>query len=288
MYSRILDITPRLMWNEFNGYCGETSFICAGLYYGQYYSQYDMRTHAYYKGHKAQTDCQLLLGVNDIEAARRSDLNYTPHKFYDHKDCLAWIKHMIYLGHPVAVGLYMNNSIFQDGSTDGEYDHIVLVTGFESKHKLDDGLFHEEDIIIFSDHGLYTPNEPNNPPFLFARKCSDFVRDRKDSSKKNAPAYSLPKDAQHVGVFKGRYSSLPLQLRPAKNSEIPDIHKNGKRPTARPLNISAFVDNLDPFSRYRITDNHGHEAIITGVSSWSRLSSIKTSEKLIYKLEILE
>ena len=29
-------IPPRLQWNENNGYCGEMSFISAGLYYGQY------------------------------------------------------------------------------------------------------------------------------------------------------------------------------------------------------------------------------------------------------------
>ncbi len=33
-----LDIPPRFQWNANNGYCGEVSFISAGLYYGQYCS----------------------------------------------------------------------------------------------------------------------------------------------------------------------------------------------------------------------------------------------------------
>ena len=39
-----VDISPRLQWNENNGYCGEVSLISAGLYYGQYLSQYDARS----------------------------------------------------------------------------------------------------------------------------------------------------------------------------------------------------------------------------------------------------
>ncbi len=31
------------MWGVNFGYCGETSFITSGMYYGQYLSQYDVR-----------------------------------------------------------------------------------------------------------------------------------------------------------------------------------------------------------------------------------------------------
>ena len=37
------DIPPRLQWNSNDVYCGEVSMISAGLYYGQYLSQYDVR-----------------------------------------------------------------------------------------------------------------------------------------------------------------------------------------------------------------------------------------------------
>ena len=37
---KIINAIPaRVQWNENNGYCGATSIISAGLYYGQYVSQ---------------------------------------------------------------------------------------------------------------------------------------------------------------------------------------------------------------------------------------------------------
>ena len=38
------NIAPRLQWNENSGYCGETSFISAGLHFGQYCSQFTARS----------------------------------------------------------------------------------------------------------------------------------------------------------------------------------------------------------------------------------------------------
>lgn len=46
------DIPPRLQWAANNGYCGEVSFANAGLYYGQYLSQFDIRDIASQKKHK--------------------------------------------------------------------------------------------------------------------------------------------------------------------------------------------------------------------------------------------
>ena len=42
-FSWQLPVQNRLQWETNNGYCGETSAIVAGLMYGQYFSQYDMR-----------------------------------------------------------------------------------------------------------------------------------------------------------------------------------------------------------------------------------------------------
>ena len=42
--SLIINAIPyRSQWNENNGYCGETSILSAGLYFGEYVSQYDAR-----------------------------------------------------------------------------------------------------------------------------------------------------------------------------------------------------------------------------------------------------
>ena len=45
-YSYDLGVAPRLQWNSNYGYCGETSFISAGMYFGQYTSQWTARSAA--------------------------------------------------------------------------------------------------------------------------------------------------------------------------------------------------------------------------------------------------
>ena len=46
MDQKYLPIPPRRQWEGNGGYCGETVMISAGLYYGQYVSQYDARAFA--------------------------------------------------------------------------------------------------------------------------------------------------------------------------------------------------------------------------------------------------
>lgn len=68
----ILNIPPRRMWGwgaGMNGYCGETSFQSSGIYYGNWWSQEQVR---YADGNK-----ELLIGVNDEKAAKNLHLSYT-------------------------------------------------------------------------------------------------------------------------------------------------------------------------------------------------------------------
>src|SRR5580692_10667511 len=67
------NIPPRYQWDANNGYCGEVSLISAGLYYGQYVSQYDIRALAI--KNVPQNDGQLLIGLNDQYAASQLHLN---------------------------------------------------------------------------------------------------------------------------------------------------------------------------------------------------------------------
>lgn len=56
-YSVQLDMPSRLQWEEYNGYCGETSVQMAALYYGAWISQYAARA----AGGGTQRGGQLLL-----------------------------------------------------------------------------------------------------------------------------------------------------------------------------------------------------------------------------------
>src|SRR5579859_5092677 len=63
------ELPPRLQWNENYGYCGEVSLIVAGLYYGQYCSQFTARALASPHLPQSAKGSQLLLGINDKAAA---------------------------------------------------------------------------------------------------------------------------------------------------------------------------------------------------------------------------
>jgi hypothetical protein len=71
-YSQGNDIPPRLQWEGNQGYCGEVSFISAGLNYGQYVSQYDARAVASPGAPQNLPKSQLL---NDQKAAAAMHLN---------------------------------------------------------------------------------------------------------------------------------------------------------------------------------------------------------------------
>ena len=77
-YSSDLGIAPRLQWNANYGYCGEVSFISAGMYYGQYTSQWTARSLASPGTPQTEEESQLLIGVNDVEAAERMRLQAVP------------------------------------------------------------------------------------------------------------------------------------------------------------------------------------------------------------------
>ena len=64
-----LALPPRLQWEATDGYCGELSFAIAGLYFGQYLSQYDARALATPGVAQASAASQLLLDDNEAAAA---------------------------------------------------------------------------------------------------------------------------------------------------------------------------------------------------------------------------
>ena len=141
------DIPPRYQWNHNYGYCGEVSMISAGLYYGQYISQYDARAAAS-NAPQNEYRSQLLLGVNDLRAAERMRLaavRWDVPSRKDSKQFLAWVKVHVLRGEPVAIGIYMNQFRFYGNRNpwagSPQYDHIVPVVGMGG------------DDITFSDNG---------------------------------------------------------------------------------------------------------------------------------------
>ena len=121
---------PRTQWMGNDGYCGETSAQAAGLLYGQWWSQFDVRAAA--SGSQAD---EYLVGVNDGTAADAMRLSYT-----ENPKCkpdgtgacartyLAWLKAVTRKGQAATLCVYMNQCLFysdcKDPSAgDDEYDH---------------------------------------------------------------------------------------------------------------------------------------------------------------------
>ena len=168
-YSMSLAIPPRQQWLADYGYCGEVSFISAGLYYGQYVSQYTARAAATPGVDQSESDSQLLLAVNDLTAASNMHLNAVEWNGQASSastgQFLAWVKGYVLAGYPVIIGIYVDQLAPGTAAGFSQYDHIVPVNGIASNHPLVQGLnqtYYADDVLQFSDNiGDYHADYPD-------------------------------------------------------------------------------------------------------------------------------
>jgi hypothetical protein len=255
-------LPPRFQLENNAGYCGEVSTIMAGLKYGQYFSQYDVREIAAAYQTNAQTDTEYLVGVNDQFAAKNLRLNTiefdssTPGNANGY---LAWLKSMTRSGYAPTLTVYMNYYKFY-GSTnpdagDAEYDHIVSVSSIYSAY--DDDQYHDDDIITIEDHGLWAPRT-TGPVYLFNFTFADFKGTRQQANAKNGAIYTLPSSPTtknygiaHTGPTDTSNELLPVTVATSVNYEDPAIARNSNtRPDAMPLNLTVTVSNLSKGVQY--------------------------------------
>ncbi|HTA39388.1 MAG TPA: C39 family peptidase [Candidatus Acidoferrales bacterium] len=242
-----LDVPPRLQWNANFGYCGETSMISAGLYYGQYVSQYTARDIASDGTPQNQQNSQLLLGGNDMHAANLMHLSavrWNTGAQRNTAEFLRWVRAKIERGYPVAIGVYTNMRRFNE-KLPGQhtYDHIVPVTGVTA------------DSLTFSDNGLWNPGKP---PFSFTYSFATFPKTRRQANEANGPIYSLANYGSNYavairGVADPDGETLPVRLTTSVKWERPPM-RNGStvRPRAMPLTLTIVVSNLKPGVAYRL------------------------------------
>jgi hypothetical protein len=260
-----LDIPPRLQWEENYGYCGEVSLISAGLYYGQYISQYDARAIASPGVSQASASSQLLIGVNDTSAASTMKLNSEKWTGRSSTQFLQWVKAKVAQGYPVSIGIFMNQKLFYGSNSggDSDYDHIVPVTGIQSKHPLSDNSYYADDVIQFSDNGLWTGNG-KTPVYNFSSTFGAFQLTRSQANGAAAPVYSLTTGQNYgiaiTGVKDLNGDTLPVRLKTNINYENPDIKEGSNtRPAAQALTLTATISNLQPGVAYKLYryDNFG-------------------------------
>jgi hypothetical protein len=246
-----LDVPPRLQWMANFGYCGEVSLISAGLYYGQYASQYQVRAIASPGTPQYTSASQLLLGVNDAAAAAKMHLSAIEWNTKAERttgEFLAWVARNVSLGRPVAIGVY-NNEYLLYGKTnpqagDALYDHIVPVTSVRNE------------TLTFSDNGLWSPS--GSPRYLFTYGFASFQKTRAQANAKNGTVYSLANGGQNygiaiAGVADADRETVPVRLSTNVNDEIPAM-RNGStvRPKPMPLLLTVAVSNLKPGVSYNL------------------------------------
>lgn len=270
LYKQSNDIPPRLQWTANAGYCGEVSLISAGLYYGQYISQYDARAIATHNA--PQNKRQLLLGVNDQYAAKKMHLNAVVWDTGDEQDTnafLVWVKQYVIQGHPVIIGIYTNEYLFYNNTNpnagDEEYDHIVPVTGFLSKHPLKDHHYYKDNVIYFSDNGLW--GSIHHFPYFFHYRCGVFQKNRQQANAMNGPIYSLSNSGKNygiviIGVMDLNRETLPVRINTNVNYEKPSI-VNGStiRPKAMPLILTVTISHLKPNVAYILYKYNNIDAV---------------------------
>jgi len=141
-YGQVLDIPPRLQWDEKNGYCGECSVQQIALYYGGYLSQFKIRE---IFDPTQKRDLWIENNGPVIKALRLKSEQWNYNQAQpQYKKFLVWMKQHIHLGHPVIMGVFY----WDPEEPEPTYDHIVPAIGVTSK---DFSKYLPEDTLTFND-----------------------------------------------------------------------------------------------------------------------------------------
>ena len=261
-------LPPRIQWNANYGYCGETAFVSAGLYYGQYISQYDARAIASKNARQSLESSQLLLGVNDVAAAKAMHLNATAFNTAKQPTStafLSWVKSNVVAGSPVVIGVFMNQSRFYGTANlnagDTEYDHIVTVTGITSTRSLTGPTtgpttYYADDVLTFNDGGLWTGTN-GQPQNSFSYSFGTFATTRQRANSKTGAVYSLKSGADYgiaiTGIIDLNRDTVPVRLTTSVNAETPTmVDGSNTRPAAKPVTLTITVSSLKPGTTYNL------------------------------------
>jgi hypothetical protein len=310
-----LNLPARFQWEANGGYCGEMSFVIAGMYYGQYLSQYDARALASPGVKQSRSASQLLLDVNEGVAATAMKLNYQiwP-KAGDTNAFLLWTKNHLLNNHVVIAGVFENTDIFQFQASPGDdYDHIVPITRYISAKPIANQQIYPGDQIVFTDNGDFDQsvisypsisNYPYPSSLTYSYAISNFVFTRQQQPFQ--PYYLNNGEDSAIailGVQDPNGETLPVQLQTNAISEAPEmIDGSSARPAASPLSLTITVSGLKPgvaYNLYKYTNfnavptanfnaNAAKAAAVTAInisagSTFVTLETIMSNEMAIYR-----
>ena len=266
-YERGTPMAPRLQWNANYGYCGETSFISAGMRFGQYTSQWTARSLASPGVDQWKSRSQLMLGTgNERRAARAMRLEA---KYFDSvrqrsvQQYITWVKKRFLRGNVVIIGVLNNTKVLNEwpqDEGDSEFDHIVPVFGIGSGSPLSDRHYHSTDAITISDNGLH--NVGPNYPYLYTYEFASFPRTRDQANAIGGPVYALRDRPRNygtaiTGVADADGVTIPVRLTSNVNGEgvqngIGPNQVMKEEPAGTPMTLTAHVRIPDQSVAYRV------------------------------------
>jgi hypothetical protein len=242
------------------------------MHFGQYCSQFTARSIASPGVDQSDPSSQLLLGVNDVSAARKMRLQASEFHYptqNNTKDFLAWVKSQALSGYVVIIGVFNNGIILGEwtGIDDGdpEYDHIVPVLGYGSEKSLEkyQSSYLPSDVITISDNGLYGPfGQPPAYQFLYSFKLKDFPGTRRQANNPAGPVYMLKNKPANYGIaIEGVMDldavTVPVRVTSNTNSEPTMVDGSNVPPAPAPIQLTATVTPTVPgvpYNLYRYDD----------------------------------
>jgi len=249
----ITGLPIRRQWDSNWGYCGETSLIAAGMSLGQYASQFTVRQLASPGLEQTEQESQLLLGVNDQNAATRMHLaasvyspSSAPQGTQRKNRFIAWISDRLQAGSRVILGVYIR------GEHDTEYDHILPALNVQTSSSGSNRNDQSSDRLVFTDNY----GQVLNATF---RK---LLRTRRMANSTTAPPYSIPRGTRNYGLAISGVADLdqvtiPVRLEANRDNE-PDLAEAAQQPPEpEPLKLQATVlipDQEQSYNVYRYDD----------------------------------
>ncbi|CAF3985144.1 unnamed protein product [Adineta steineri] len=143
----LLNIPPRLQWDNGNGYCGETALQSIGLYYGAWISQKlirDINKGEYLLQPVTSNDHRKPLRTLTILHFTYNEWDWINSPQPQFQNFCHWMKRSILRRHPVIFGIFLPGMSYED------YDHIVPAVGIRYQNE---DQYDPHDKIIY--HDLY-------------------------------------------------------------------------------------------------------------------------------------
>ena len=227
--NRQLELPARYMWgwgpgDLSGGFCGSVTIQTAGLYYGNWLTEYAVRgtsggydfQHQLLIAYSKDLDIPSTSMMSACDALKLNCSMWDYHTASNpqHSAFIRWAVKGIQLGYPIALGLYWGIK------NDPNYDHIVPMVGFDSHSG-------GEPVAIY-----YNDLHTNK---TLREELSTFVRSR-NQCRKSQPfgqgSFCLPKQVNYgmrmLGNADPKGELLPVRLRVNRVDE-PDYSLKGRR-----------------------------------------------------------